>query len=80
LRLKRSHYEIVYDILRYCMRPRRISNIAQYCNLNTVNAKRYLGELLRRGFVREVAGGYVTSEKGLEYVRAFEELYRLLSA
>ena len=80
MRFKRSYYEIVYDILRYCMEPRRISNIAQHCNLNTMSAKRYLDELLQRGFVRKVAEGYVTSEKGLEYMKAFEEFYRLLLA
>jgi len=80
LKFKRSYYEIIYDILRFCVKPRRISGIAQHCNLNTVNAKKYLEELTRKGLIKKIDDSYITSEKGFEYLKAFEEFYRLLFA
>ena len=76
MRPRRSIYEIIWDILTYCRTPRRISQILLVCNLNTKTAKKYLELLMRKGFLTKQGDEYVTTNKGLEYIELFNELYK----
>ena len=76
MRPRRSVYEIAWEILTYCRTPRRVSEIMLACNLNTRAAERYLELLTRRGLLARDGSAYVTTERGLEYIRLFNELYR----
>ena len=73
---RRSVYEVIWDILVYCRTPRRTSHILLVCNLNTRAAKKYLELLVEKGLLARQGEEYVTTEKGLEYIRLFGELYR----
>ncbi|WP_317894731.1 winged helix-turn-helix domain-containing protein [Pyrofollis japonicus] len=76
MRPRRNIYEIIWDILTYCRRPRRISQIMLACNLNTKTAEKYLELLTRKGFLAKQGDMYVTTDKGREYIRLFNELYK----
>ena len=76
MRPRRSIYEIAWDILTYCRTPRRMSQILLACNLNTKAANKYIEMLIRKGLLAEWENMYVTTERGLEYIRLFDELYK----
>ena len=73
---RRSIYETIWDILVYCRTPRRISHILLVCNLNTKTAKKLLELLVRKGLLAKQGDEYVTTDKGQEYIRLFNELYK----
>ena len=73
---RRSPYEIAWDILTYCRTPRRVSEILLACNLNTKTADKYLELLVRKGLLAKQGNTYVTTDKGREYIRLFNELYK----
>lgn len=73
---RRSIYEIIWDILIYCRTPRRISHILLVCNLSTRSARKYLDLLMRKGLLVKQGDEYVTTDKGREYIRLFNELYK----
>ncbi len=60
----------------YCRTPRRITHILLACDLSTRTAKKYLELLVRKGLLAEQGEEYVTTDKGLEYIKLFNELYR----
>jgi len=76
MRPRRSVYEIIWDILRYCRTPKKLSHILLMCNLSTRTAKKYIDLLLSKGLLTNQGDEYLTTEKGNEYVRAFSELYK----
>lgn len=80
MRPRRSLYEILWEILVYCREPRRLTHIMLHCNLDTRGARRYLELLARRGLIERRGERYVTTDKGLEYIELFNELYRRVFA
>ena len=76
MRPRRSVYEIAWDILTYCGTPRRMSQILLACNLNTKIANKYIEMLIRKGLLAERDNMYVTTDRGHEYIRLFDELYK----
>ena len=76
MRQRRSIYEIVWDILTYCRTPRKVSEILLVCNLNTKAAEKYLELLVRKGLLVKQGNTYVTTNKGQDYIRLFNELYK----
>ena len=76
MRPRRSIYEIIWDILTYCKTPRRYSYILLACNLNMKTAKRLLELLIRKKLLVKQGDKYVTTDKGQEYIRLFNELYK----
>ncbi|MEM0061846.1 MAG: winged helix-turn-helix domain-containing protein [Ignisphaera sp.] len=73
---RRSIYEIIWDILTYCRTPRKLSQILLACNLNTKTAKRYIEMLVRKGLLIKQGNEYMTTDKGQEYIKLFNELYK----
>ena len=73
---RRSIYEIIWDILTYCRTPRKMSQVLLVCNLNMKTANRYLEMLIREGLLAKQGNMYITTDKGQEYIRLFNELYK----
>lgn len=73
---RRSIYEIIWGILTYCRTPRRITHILLACNLSTRTAKKYLELLVTKGLLIKQGEEYITTSKGLGYIRLFNELYK----
>ncbi len=73
---RRSPYEIIWEILSYCRQPRRITHILLACNLSTDTAKKYLNLLIEKGLLKKQSENYITTRKGVEYIKLFNELYK----
>ena len=78
MRLRRTPYEMVWQILDYCRNPRRLTHIIQSCNLNTINAQKYLELLIRKEVLEKTGEVYATTSKGLKYLELIEEVYQEL--
>jgi len=78
LKPKRTPYEIIWQILDYCRKPRKLTHIIQACNLNTPRAKKYLDLLVDKEMLSKNNRKYKTTEKGLKYLTLIEEVYQAL--
>jgi len=78
LRLRRTSYEMVWQVLEYCRRPRRLTHIIQSCNFNTNNAQEYTRLLIDKGMLERREDLFVTTSKGLRYVEMIEAVYEAL--
>jgi len=75
---RRSPYEIIWEILPYCTQPRKVTHVLLACNLSAKRGRKYLDMLTEKGLLEKRSESYVTTEKGMEYIKLFNELYRRL--
>ncbi|MEJ5292657.1 MAG: winged helix-turn-helix domain-containing protein [Candidatus Methanosuratincola sp.] len=77
--IKRTQYEIYWEILTYCESPRLFTSVIQRCDLNSKNGQEYLNFLEKKGYiVRSSEGGktlYSTTRAAKEFVELFTKLY-----
>ena len=79
LKVRRSRVEIASEILSAATEGARKTSIVHGVNLNFTRAKKYLTVLSEKGLVvvsRESAVRYKTTEKGFDFLRAYEGLRR----
>ncbi|MGD6806044.1 MAG: winged helix-turn-helix domain-containing protein [Candidatus Bathyarchaeia archaeon] len=80
--MKRTHYEIFWEILTFCKTPRSFTSIINRCNLNSKIGQTHLDFLKQRGFLVEVTSGGMTllkaTEQAGEYIALFNKTYRQL--
>ena len=76
---RRTVYEIYWEILVYCKKPRLFTQIVQRCDLNSKTCQSYLGFLLKKGYVRELKESehvtYETTSKARDYLALFGSTY-----
>jgi len=75
---RRSHFDTIYDILKFCNSGSRKINILCRANLNHQQLEKYLAVLLRYGLLDVEGGRFRTTEKGLLFMGKFEELLDLM--
>jgi predicted transcriptional regulator len=82
MQLKRTHYEIYWEILTYCRTPKSFTSIINRCNLNSKIGQVHIDFLKSRRFLLEVKQGDVTllkaTESAKEYIALFNKTYREL--
>jgi predicted transcriptional regulator len=82
MQLKRTHYEIYWEILTYCRTPKSFTSIINRCNLNSKIGQVHLDFLKSRRFLTEVQQGDATllkaTESAKEYITLFNKTYREL--
>ena len=78
LRLRRSHYEMVWQILDYCKIPQKITHIIQGCNLNSKSAKNYIDLLISKNLLEIIENNYKTTQTGYKYLKQIEEIYEAI--
>ena len=78
MKSKRTPYEIVWQILDYCRKPRKLTQMIQACNLNTPRAKKYIELLTSKGMLSQNEEKYKTTKKGLNYLILVQEVYQAL--
>ncbi len=80
--IKRTHYEIFWEILTFCKTPRTFTNIINRCNLNSKIGQTHLEFLKKRHFLMEISKNDVTllksTEQANEYIALFNKTYRQL--
>jgi predicted transcriptional regulator len=79
---RRTAFEIYWEILVFCRTPQSFTAIINRCDLNSKTGQEYLGFLVAKEYLVEVAEGdrirYVSNERAGEYTALFSSLYRKL--
>ncbi len=80
--MKRTHYEIFWEILTFCKTPRSFTSIINRCNLNSKIGQTHIEFLKQRHFLVEVENGGMallkSTEQAREYIALFNKTYRQL--
>ena len=80
--LKRTHYEIFWEILSFCKTPRSFTSIINRCNLNSKIGQTHLEFLKKKAFLEEVQNNGMTllksTDHAKEYIALFNKTYREL--
>ena len=79
---RRTVYEIYWEILTYCRKPRLFTQIVQRCDLNSKTCQGYLDFLLNKGYLRlpkeSNLVAYETTAKAKDYLDLFSSMYQEL--
>ncbi len=79
---RRTAFEIYWEILVFCRTPQSFTGIINRCDLNSKTGQEYLGFLVAKEYLVEVAEGdktrYISTERAGEYTALFSSLYRKL--
>ena len=82
MKQKRTHYEIFWEILTFCRKPKSFTSIINRCNLNSKIGKRHVEFLKQRGLLLEVEEEGMTllesAEEASQYTSLFTRTYREL--
>jgi len=82
VKLRRTQYEIYWEILTFCRSPKTFTNIINRCNLNSKIGQEYLQFLTEKGFlstnVDEEKSVFVTTDRAKNYLTVFSTMYREL--
>jgi predicted transcriptional regulator len=80
--MKRTHYEIFWEILTFCKTPKSFTSIINRCNLNSKIGQTHIEFLKQRRFLVEVESGGMTllksTEQANQYIALFNKTYREL--
>jgi len=80
--LRRNNAEIVAGVLEAAKRDATITRIMYQAGMNFNQAQRYVNLLVEKGLLKTKTQGkkmfFLTSDKGLEYLRKYNELTELL--
>jgi predicted transcriptional regulator len=80
--MKRTHYEIFWEILTFCRTPRSFTSIINRCNLNSKIGQTHLDFLKQRHFLMETEKDGMkllkSTEQAGEYIALFNKTYRQL--
>ena len=77
---KKSAMEISADILKVTLNGAKKSHIIYKANINFQLGKKYLDHLTNSGLIVDSVNGsrvYLTTDKGMEYIKQFEDLKEL---
>ncbi|MBN1860565.1 MAG: hypothetical protein JW840_03795 [Candidatus Thermoplasmatota archaeon] len=76
---RRTPYEIYWEILTYCRKPRLITQIIQRCNLNSKIGQEYVDFLVSKQYLRTSMEAercvYITTVAANGYIEIFMKLY-----
>ena len=80
--MKRTHYEIFWEILTFCKTPKSFTSIINRCNLNSKIGQTHLEFLKKKQFIVEVQNKGMallkTTEQANQYIALFNKTYREL--
>jgi predicted transcriptional regulator len=80
--MKRTHYEIYWEILTFTKTPKSFTSIINRCNLNSKIGQAHLDFLKKRHFLVEVESQGMTllksTEQASQYIALFNKTYQHL--
>jgi predicted transcriptional regulator len=76
--MKRSRFEIVADIVYACLLPRGKTRIMCKVRLNFTQANDYMSQLTSRGLLSQENSKYVTTDKGRQFISAYNHLGEII--
>lgn len=79
MKVRRTQYEIYWEILTFCKHEKSFTSIVQRCNLNSKIAQEYIDFLLEKKYLSIVGEQerklFITTEKAQEFLSLFSQLY-----
>lgn len=69
---------MVWEILEYCIKPKRITQIIQGCNLNPNSAEKYINILIDKNLLMKKGEFYKTTENGIKFIEEIKNVYERL--
>jgi predicted transcriptional regulator len=76
--MRRSRFEIVADVMQTCLVPRGKTRIMCKVKLNFTQANAYLSQLTSLGLLSKENGKYKTTEKGRQFILAYNHLGEII--
>ena len=80
--MKRTYYEIYWEILTFCRTPKSFTSIINRCNLNSKIGQTHLDFLKQRGLLEEVEVNGIrmlkATEHASQFIAFFNKAYREL--
>lgn len=79
--MRRNRYEICADILRATLSGSKKTRLVYATNLNFNLVNKYLPRLMERGFIEATEDGYyITTPKGAQFLKEYDDLVELMKA
>lgn len=82
MKVRRTQYELYWEILTFCKSPRSFTSIIHHCNLNSKIGKEYLNFLIKKQYLMKTEKNqihhYIITDKAQEYLTLFSKLYNEL--
>jgi len=78
VKIKRSRFEIVADIVYACLLPRGKTRIMCKVRLNFTQANDYLSQLTSLGLLSQENDKYVTTDKGRQFISTYNHLGEII--
>lgn len=79
MKLRRTQYEIFWEILSFCRGGRSFTQVINRCDLNSKIGQEHVEFLLSKGYLARVESGdralLKTTEKAAEFMQPFERMY-----
>ena len=75
MKQKRTQYEIYWEILIFCKKPKSFTSIINRCNLNSKIGQRHIEFLKKRRFLVEVENEGMTLLKSTEHASQYMVLF-----
>ena len=75
---RRGKVDIIADILKVAKGGSKRTRVVYETNLNFTIFKEYLDVLVERGLIERFDGQVYTTDRGLEYIRIYDDLYELM--
>ncbi len=79
MKLRRTQYEIFWEILSYCRGGRSFTQVINRCDLNSKIGQEHIEFLLGKGYLVRVQSEekvlLKTTEKAKEFMQPFERMY-----
>ena len=79
VKMKRSRYEIMAGIMQNCLSPRGKTHIRHKAYLNSAQTNDYLSLLTSLGLLSKKNGKYETTDKGRQFISAYNQLIEIIS-
>ncbi len=71
--MRRNNLDICADILQVAQPGARKTQIVYKANLNFMIVKKYLSNLIEKGFMEKNDAHYFTTNKGVNFLESYEE-------
>jgi predicted transcriptional regulator len=75
---RRGKVDIIADILNAAKGGSKRTRVVYKTNLNFTIFQEYLDVLVERGLIERFNGQVYTTDRGLEYIRIYDDLYELM--
>jgi predicted transcriptional regulator len=72
--MRRTQYDIVFNILEFCLKNQKLTNIIHKCTLSWPQTKKYLIKINHYGLLEKQGKFYKTTEKGRIFLTKYKEV------